>query len=168
MQAYMDFAEQSARGKHKPCQKKASQPQVSGRGGLPRQIRQGVEHLSGYRLDDVKVHYYSDKPRQLQALAYTQGTDIYVAPGEERHLPHEAWHVVQQKQGRVRPTAYLGNVKVNDNPGLEKEADVMGQKALTVSVERCFSDDQPCDRTVDAKVAQADRDRIDGAKLGCR
>jgi hypothetical protein len=25
-------------------------------------------------------------------------------PGQEQHLPHEAWHVVQQKQGRVKPT----------------------------------------------------------------
>ncbi|HAP61901.1 MAG TPA: hypothetical protein DCR93_21180, partial [Cytophagales bacterium] len=32
------------------------------------------------------------------------GTDIHLAPGQQKHLPHEAWHVVQQKQGRVKPT----------------------------------------------------------------
>jgi hypothetical protein len=78
-------------------------------------------------MDDVRVHYNSPKPAQLQALAYTQGTDIHVAPGQEKHLPHEAWHVVQQKQGRVQPTVPLQGVNVNDDAGLEKEADVMGE-----------------------------------------
>lgn len=41
--------------------------------------------------------------------------------------PHEAWHVVQQKQGRVKPTIQLQNkVNVNEDAGLEKEEDVMG------------------------------------------
>jgi hypothetical protein len=81
-------------------------------------------------MDDVRVHYNSPKPAQLQALAYTQGTDIHVAPGQEKHLPHEAWHVVQQKQGRVQPTMQLQGVNVNDNEGLEREADVMGGRAI--------------------------------------
>lgn len=72
--------------------------------GLPDQLKTGVESLSGHSLDDVKVHYNSPQPAQLNALAYAQGTDIHVAPGQEQHLPHEAWHVAQQKQGRVRPT----------------------------------------------------------------
>lgn len=98
--------------------------------GLPDNLKSGVENLSGYSMDDVKVHYNSDKPAQLNALAYTQGTNIHVAPGQEKHLPHEAWHVVQQKQGRVQPTVQLQGVNVNDNEGLEKEADVMGTKAV--------------------------------------
>lgn len=72
--------------------------------GLPDQLKSGVESLSGHSLDDVKVHYNSSQPAQLNALAYAQGTDIHVAPGQEQHLPHEAWHVAQQKQGRVQPT----------------------------------------------------------------
>ena len=98
--------------------------------GLPDNLKSGVENLSGHSLDDVKVHYNSNKPAQLQALAYTQGTDIHVAPGQERHLPHEAWHVVQQKQGRVQPTLQLQGVNVNDDDSLEREADVMGRNAL--------------------------------------
>jgi hypothetical protein len=79
----------------------------------------------------VKVHYNSSQPAQLNALAYAQGTDIHVAPGQEQHLPHEAWHVVQQAQGRVKPTMQMKDgVPVNDDVGLEREADVMGQKAL--------------------------------------
>lgn len=99
--------------------------------GLPDSLKSGVENLSGYSLDDVKVHYNSAKPAGLQAHAYAQGADIHLAPGQEKHLPHEAWHVAQQKQGRVQPTMQMkGGTNINDNAGLEKEADAMGQKAL--------------------------------------
>ena len=101
--------------------------------GLPDNLKIGIENLSGYSMDDVKVHYNSSKPAQLQALAYTQGTDIHVAPGQEKHLPHEAWHVVQQKQGRVQPTIQLQGVNVNDNESLEREADVMGGKIMQMN-----------------------------------
>lgn len=99
--------------------------------GLPDQLKAGVENLSGMAMDDVKVHYNSDKPAQLQAHAFAQGTDIHLGPGQEKHLPHEAWHVVQQKQGRVKPTRQMkGKVPVNDDTSLEREADVMGTKAI--------------------------------------
>lgn len=101
--------------------------------GLPTQLKSGVESLSGFSLDDVKVHYNSDKPAQLKAHAYAQGTDIHVASGQEKHLPHEAWHVVQQKQGRVQPTTQLKTFNINDDVGLEREADVMGAKAIDAS-----------------------------------
>jgi hypothetical protein len=98
--------------------------------GLPDNLKTGMENLSGLSLDDVKVHRNSDKPAQLQAHAYAQGTDIHLASGQEKHLPHEAWHVVQQKQGRVKPTLQMkGKVNVNDDAGLEQEADIMGGKA---------------------------------------
>jgi hypothetical protein len=99
--------------------------------GMPDTLKAGIEGLSGMAMDDVKVHYNSDQPSQLQAHAYAQGTDIHIAPGQERHLPHEAWHVVQQKQGRVAATMQMkAGVPVNDDKGLEREADVMGEKAL--------------------------------------
>lgn len=97
--------------------------------GMPDNLKAGVENLSGFAMDDVRVHYNSDKPATVQALAYTQGTDIHVAPGQEQHLPHEAWHVAQQMAGRVEPTTEVGGMPVNDNAGLEHEADVMGAKA---------------------------------------
>lgn len=101
--------------------------------GLPDNLKSGIENLSGISMDDVKVHYHSDKPAQLNAHAYAKGTDIHIAPGQEKHLPHEAWHVVQQKQGRVRPTMQMkGNVNINDNKELEKEADAMGKVAASI------------------------------------
>jgi len=99
--------------------------------GLPDQLKEGIENLSGISMDDVKVHYNSAQPVQLQAHAYAQGTDITLASGQEKHLPHEVWHVVQQKQGRVKPTMQMkGDVAINDDAGLEAAADIMALKAL--------------------------------------
>ncbi|MBL6448136.1 DUF4157 domain-containing protein [Fulvivirga sp. 29W222] len=110
---------------------KSSQTPNSNKTGLPDNLKAGIENLSGYSMDDVKVHYNSPKPAQLNAHAYAQGTDIHVAPGQEQHLPHEAWHTVQQKQGRVQPTMQMkGGMNVNDDTSLEREADVMGAKAI--------------------------------------
>jgi hypothetical protein len=98
---------------------------------LPGNLKSGIEHLSGIDVSDVKVHYNSSQPAQLHAHAYTQGNQIHVAPGQEKHLSHETWHVVQQKQGRVKPTFQMkGKVNVNNNAGLKKEVGVMGVRAL--------------------------------------
>jgi hypothetical protein len=100
------------------------------RTGLPDGLKSGVESLSGISLDGVNVHYNSSQPAQLNALAYTQGSDIHVAPGQEQHLQHEAWHAVQQAQDRVKPTMQMKDgLAINDDVGLEREADVMGAKA---------------------------------------
>ncbi|HLP56077.1 MAG TPA: DUF4157 domain-containing protein [Fluviicola sp.] len=119
LQAYQTMADQSV------VQRQANTT------GMPDNLKSGIESLSGYSMSDVKVHYNSDKPAQLNAYAYAQGTDIHLASGQEKHLPHEAWHVVQQKQGRVKPTMQLkGKIAINDDAGLEHEADMMGAKAM--------------------------------------
>ena len=84
-------------------------------------------------MSDVNVHYNSPEPAKLNAHAFAQGNNIHLSPGQEKHLPHEAWHVAQQKQGRVSPTKQLkSKVLVNDDSNLEKEADIMGEKSLHV------------------------------------
>ncbi|WP_230414251.1 eCIS core domain-containing protein [Collimonas silvisoli] len=104
-------------------------------GGLPDTLRSSVENLSGMALDNVKVHYNSAKPAQVGAHAYAQGSDIHLAPGQEKHLSHEAWHVVQQAQGRVKPTLQTKTgVSVNDDEGLEAEADRMGERAERMTI----------------------------------
>ena len=116
-----------------PAQLRDAPAETPNNTGLPDNLKSGIENLSGYSMDDVKVHFNSDKPAQLNAHAYAQGTDIHVAPGQEQHLPHEAWHVVQQKQGRVQATMQMkAGVPVNDDAGLENEADVMGTKAVGI------------------------------------
>ena len=97
---------------------------------MPDNLKVGIESLSGFSMDNVRVHYNSSKPATVQAFAYTQGTDIHVAPGQEKYLPHEAWHVAQQMAGRVSPTTNINGMPVNDNAALEHEADVMGEKAV--------------------------------------
>src|SRR5205807_3932268 len=100
---------------------------------LPAPLKAGIERLSGLAMDDVRVHRNSPQPARFGAHAYTQGSDIHVAPGQERHLPHEAWHVVQQKQGRVQATIQAKGVAINDDAALEREADMMGARALDMS-----------------------------------
>jgi len=141
-QQLQGLADRFSSGKHLPIQKKKNDT------GLPDNLKSGIENLSGISMDDVKVHRHSNKPAQLNAHAYAQGTDIHLGSGQEKHLPHEAWHVVQQKQGRVKPTmqmkgpstALRAGVNVNDDKGLEKEADVMGANAIlpnrSVNVEK--------------------------------
>ena len=101
--------------------------------GLPECLKSGIDTLSGISMDSVKVYYNSSQPAQLNALAYAQGSDIHIAPGQEQHLPHEAWHLVQQAQGRVRPTLQLNSgILVNDESDLEKEANHFGARALAI------------------------------------
>lgn len=99
-------------------------------GGMPGRLAQGIENLSGVSMGKVRVHYNSSRPQSMQAHAYAHGNDIHLAGGQEKHLPHEAWHIVQQAQGRVRPTAQVNGTAINDSPSLEREADVMGTRAL--------------------------------------
>ncbi|MCA1668265.1 MAG: DUF4157 domain-containing protein, partial [Thermomicrobia bacterium] len=108
--------------------------------------------LSGIAMDDVQVHYNSAKPAALQALAYAQGTDIYVGPSQERHLPHEAWHVVQQKQVRIKPTLQLKGQPINTDMALEAEAETMGSRAHTHG--ETLAPDAPVQRRVSGGVAQ--------------
>ena len=105
-----------------PQKVQANKPNLT---GIPTQMKLDFEQRSGLSFDDVRVHYNSDKPAQLQALAYTQGTQVYVGPGQERHLKHELGHVVQQMTGLVFPTKVINGVTINDSPLLEKMADTM-------------------------------------------
>ncbi len=136
-----NFTAQLAKEDEEPLQAKftdtraplqrAEPPSKPNKTGLPDNLKNGIESLSGMPMDNVRVHYNSSQPAQLNALAYAQGTDIHVAPGQEKHLPHEAWHVVQQAQGRVQPTMQMKEgVAVNDDKGLEAEADLMGGRAV--------------------------------------
>ncbi|MGB3299229.1 MAG: DUF4157 domain-containing protein, partial [Phormidesmis sp.] len=101
---------------------------------MPDALKSGVEQLSGFDLSGVRVHRNSIKPASLNAHAYAQGHEIHLAPGQAQHLPHEAWHVVQQMQGRVRPTTQAKGVVMNDDTALEQEADRMGKKASQIKL----------------------------------
>lgn len=136
-----------ARSKSKPNGEKAApSPKVQAlegmktalngpnRTGLPDRLKGVIERMSGVAMDRVRVLYNSAAPARISAAAFTQGREIHLGPGEERHLPHEAWHVVQQAQGRVSPTGRLHTgAPVNDDPSLEREADRMGARATAAN-----------------------------------
>lgn len=94
---------------------------------LPPNLQHELEVRSGASLDGYRVHYRSALPTHLDARAYTRGSDIHIGPGQENHLPHEAWHVVQQKQqgeqGRVQGTNLAPNLAVqNSNHAVEQHS----------------------------------------------
>lgn len=115
-----------------PTQRKGENPT-----GIPDAVKQRMEASFGTDFSNVRVHPESSKAPEVGALAYTQGTDIHFAPGQfkpdtsagQQLLGHELAHVIQQAEGRVQPTTEIGGMAVNDNPGLEHEADVWGAKA---------------------------------------
>ena len=138
-----------------PVQRQEEEPKAENKTGLPDRLKEGIESMSGYDLSGVRVNYNSPKPAQLNAHAYTQGQAIEVAPGQERHLPHEAWHVVQQMQGRVRPTMEVNGYEVNGDRGLEREADVMGHRAVQMRSNEIV--EQQMDKGPQEKIEEKDR-----------
>ncbi len=71
--------------------------------GLPSNLIEGEEELSGHSMDDVRVHYDSSKPDQLDTGSFNQDPEVHIEPPNKRKLPHEAWHVVQQKRIKQKP-----------------------------------------------------------------
>lgn len=118
------------RGFNPPVQAKANKT------NLPDEFKAEMEAGLGNDFSDVRVHPASSKAGQVNALAYTQGSDIHIAPGRfqphaaqgRQLLTHELTHVVQQREGRVAPTGEVGGMPLNDDPLLEKEAEEMAAK----------------------------------------
>lgn len=109
---------------------------------LPSEV--GAKMESSFQTDfsDVSIHTNSNQAKSIGALAYTQGSDIHFAPGQfkpdttsgQKLIGHELTHVVQQREGSVKPTTSVGGMPVNDSPSLEKQADVMGNRAAAGKV----------------------------------
>jgi hypothetical protein len=70
-------------------------------------------------LDNMKDGLEESREKQLFSKQYFS----------EQHFSHEAWHVSQQMDGRVKPTTETAGMPVNHDENLEHEADVMGAKA---------------------------------------
>lgn len=92
------------------------------------QLKQNFQSTYGYDLSDTKVIHNSSQPAQFKAHAFAQGNEVHLGPGQDHQLPHELAHVVQQKQGKVKPTGSDAGMLINDDISLENEADQMGQK----------------------------------------
>ena len=126
------LAECACGGGCKRCNKDPATTQ-NRHNALPGPMRSAMEDMSGIDLSSINVHYNSQEPSRLGANAYAKSSDIHLAPGHENELPHEAWHVVQQMQGRVQADGMRNGVPTNVDRNLESEADTMGQKSIANS-----------------------------------
>jgi hypothetical protein len=114
----------------------APAPASGGGAPMPALVRAKMEDAFGVDFSSVRIHQ-GPQAQALNALAYTQGTDIHMAPGQydphgqqgQELLGHELAHVVQQAQGRVGTATQAKGVAINDDPALEHEADLMGVRA---------------------------------------
>lgn len=103
---------------------------------LPPNVEAEMEASFGADFSAVRVRQDS-RADSLGALAYTQGSDIHIAPGQydphtrggKELLGHELAHVLQQSDGRVASTGAVNGVPLNDDPALEREADDLGARA---------------------------------------
>jgi hypothetical protein len=99
--------------------------------GISDELKTDMEDHFNTDFSNVRVHTESSKAGEVGALAYTQGTEMYFAPGQfqpgtsrgKQLLGHELTHVVQQREGRVTPTGQIDGTLINNDPTLEKEAD---------------------------------------------
>ncbi|MFT6231129.1 MAG: hypothetical protein ACJAZO_001635 [Myxococcota bacterium] len=120
--------------------------QLPASGGRPlgAKSRARFEATFGEDFSGVRIHETSAVAK-MGARAFTRGSQIYFAPGQytpgssagDKLLGHELTHVIQQKGGRVKATTSVDGMAVNDNAGLESEADSMGAMAasgMSVSV----------------------------------
>lgn len=132
-----------------------SLPQDNGSGkssnGLPQTVQAKMEQTLGADFSGVNIHAESSKASEAGALAYTQGKDVHFAPGQfqpdtqkgQELIGHELTHVVQQQKGQVRPTGEVNGMALNDDPGLEQQADIMGAKAAQAKVDPSADSKKP-------------------------
>ncbi|MEM7039321.1 MAG: DUF4157 domain-containing protein [Bacteroidota bacterium] len=122
-----------------PVQQKEEATADDGMGG----VMQKMEHSMGADFSDVNIHENSSSAKDMGALAYAQGNDVHFAPGQlkpdtqagQELIGHELAHVVQQREGRVQANNEVAGKPVNDDKGLEAEADQMGAKAAQAKME---------------------------------
>ncbi|MGB1206180.1 MAG: eCIS core domain-containing protein [Chitinophagales bacterium] len=127
--------EEEAQMKANPLQKQENKSSTSN--GLPTEVQMKMENSLGADFSNVNIHKDSKSATDVGALAYAQGNDVHFAPGQfkpntqagQELIGHELTHVVQQREGRVKPTTQAKGLPVNDDKSLEKEADDMGKMA---------------------------------------
>ena len=71
---------------------------------------------------------FAERKRLMKIVpAFPRSSRSVWSSGQERYLPHELGHVVQQKLGLVRANAmHPRGVAMNTDEGLERQADEIG------------------------------------------
>lgn len=144
-----DFISQLKTGmKNRPESKQAAQLQAGadqhttqlkdereGTSGMDNDLATGVEQEFAKEtgkqvsLAGTKVTKNSSKPADVNAEAVAQGNEVDLAAGKGQHEGHELTHILQQKADMVKPTKTVNGTPVNDDRGLEAQADRIGAKA---------------------------------------
>lgn len=93
------------------------------KGRLPKGLQDRLSAATGQDFSQTTVHKNSGLPMRLGALATAQGNQIHLGPGQEQLLSHEAWHLAQQAQGRVKANTTIARQPINNDRQLEAEAD---------------------------------------------
>lgn len=111
---------------------------TSGGAALPAAVQAKMSKAFATDFSSVRVHE-GPQAQAVGALAYTQGNDLFFAPGQydphsekgQELIGHELAHTVQQAQGRVAAPAQAkgGGPAINADASLEREADEMGARA---------------------------------------
>lgn len=134
--------------KRAPVQRKASpdgstnahqspmQTPTHGGSALEPGLQRDMESSFGTDFSSVRVHQ-DGAAESVGARAFARGEAIYVAAGEYHPssqssrglIGHELAHVVQQRAGRVASPQGFGGLGIHDDPQLEAEADIAGERA---------------------------------------
>jgi hypothetical protein len=103
---------------------------------MPVGVQRKMEASFAADFSGVRIHE-GGEAAAIGAVAYAQGKDLHFAPGEyqpdtqagQELIGHELGHVVQQAEGRVATPGQAKGAAINEDPGLEREADEMGARA---------------------------------------
>ena len=110
---------------------------------LPADLRAQAEAFFDADLSTVKVRI-GEEPLRMGAAAFASGDTVHLTPRTaglprlllDEVLGHELTHVLQQREGRVTPRRWIGDVAVNEDAELEREAAALGQHFARRSGER--------------------------------
>ncbi|GAB4477635.1 MAG: hypothetical protein OHK0057_27590 [Thermoflexibacter sp.] len=109
---------------------------------LPAQLKTQMESSMNADFTGVKIHTNSSEAKQMGAKAFARGNNIHFAQGYynpdsqkgKEMLGHELAHILQQRQGKVKPTGTSGGYAVNTDDSLENQADNIGKKAANAKI----------------------------------
>ena len=113
----------------------------SGGSKMPEDVKGKMEGAMGADFSSVKIETNSKQAQEMGALAFAQGESVHFAPGQfdpsskkgQELIGHELAHIQQQREGKVTANAQVGGAAINNDKGLEAEADRIGKAAAESS-----------------------------------
>jgi hypothetical protein len=134
---------------------------------MPEDVQGRMERAFGMSFSAVRIHE-SPEVEAHGALAYARGADVHFAPGQYRpHSPagqallgHELAHVVQQADGRATAPAQAKGAGWNHDPGLERDADEMGERAASGLPVNAAARDTTAPRALASATAEAAQGKL--------